>query len=112
MPVKRNEIGAFMLSKLSDVGLAQLQQDVNKEIMLRELAKEQRSKWIKSHVREFRSSTANHEIVDKTVIVAVLWNGHIVIGKTTPRNSDKFDLDTGIAVAYAKAIGEHIPSYI
>ena len=113
MPIKRNEIGAFMLSKLSDAGLAQLQQDVNDEIIRREAEKQERRKdWISNRVREFHLRAGSYVRMDTTVVVVIKWNGAVRVGKTTPTRNDKFDLETGVAVAFAKAIGETIPSYI
>ena len=113
MPVKRNEIGAFMLSKLSDAGLAQLQQDVNDEIIRREAEKQQRRKeWISDRIREFHLRAGSYVKMDTTVVVVVKWNGAVRVGKTTPTKNDKFDLETGVAVAFTKAIGGTIPSYI
>ena len=34
------------------------------------------------------------------------------IASSAPRHGDKYDYKTGIAVAYAKLKGEHIPDYI
>ena len=113
MPVKRNEIRAFALSKLSDAGLAQLQQDVNDEIIRREAEKQKRRKdWISSRVREFHLREGSYVKMDATVVVVIKWNGAVRVGKTTPTRNDKFDLETGVAVAFAKAIGETIPNYI
>lgn len=113
MPVKRNEIGAFALSKLSDAGLAQLQQDVNDEIIKREAEKQKRRKdWISSKVKEFYLRGGSYVKMDTTVVVVIKWNGAVRVGKTTPTKNDKFDLETGVAVALAKAIGERIPDYI
>ena len=113
MPVKRNENGAFALSKLSDAGLAQLQQDVNDEIIRREAEKQKRRKdWVSSKVREFHMRAGSYVRMDTTVVVVIKRNGVVKVGKTTPTRNDKFDLETGVAVAFAKAIGETIPSYI
>ena len=71
-----------------------------------------RIQWIASHIRQYKHCTANHEVVGETVVVAVQWYGHIAIAKATPIKGDVFDLDTGIAVAFAKAMGESIPDYI
>ena len=113
MPVKRNEIGAFALSKLSDAGLAQLQQDVDNEIIRREAEKQKRRKdWISSRFKEFHLHAGSYVKMDTTVVVVIKWNGAVKVGKTTPTRNDRFDLETGVAVAFAKAIGETIPSYI
>ena len=71
-----------------------------------------RIQWIASHIRQYKHCAANHEVVGETVVVAVLWYDHIVIAKASPIKGDVFDLDTGIAVAFAKAMGESIPDYI
>lgn len=113
MPVRRNEIGAFALSKLSDAGLAQLQQDVNDEVIRREAEKQKRRRdWIEDRLHDFHMRAGSYVKMDSTVVVVVRWNGAVRIGKTTPTKNDKFNLETGVAVAFAKAIGETIPSYI
>jgi hypothetical protein len=113
MPVKRNENGILALSRLSDRGLAQLQQDVNDEIIRREAEKQKRRKdWISSMVREFSLRAGSYVKMDTTVVVVIKWNGAVRVGKTTPTRNDKFDLDTGVAVAYCKAIGLRVPDFI
>lgn len=101
------------LSKWSDSDLNELRALINEETHARERQrKEKRIQWITSHIRQYKNCTANHEVVGETVVVAVQWYGHIAIAKATPINGDVFDLDTGIAVAFAKAMGERIPDYI
>lgn len=101
------------LSKWSDCDLNELRVLINEETHARERKrKEARQSWIASHVRQYRNCIANHEVVGETVVVAVQWYGHIAIAKATPIKGDVFDLDTGIAVAFAKAMGERIPDYI
>lgn len=112
MPVE-NRIGVFALSRLSDCALAVLQQDVNEEIRRREAQKQKaRKDWISSKLKDFCLRGGSYMKMDTTVVVAIKWNGAVRVGKTTPSRSDKFDLDTGIAVACAKACGEPIPDYI
>lgn len=106
-------VNTFALSKLTDEELMELASNCCEERQRRERQrKEKRVQWITSHIRQYKNCTANHEVVGETVVVAVQWYGHIAIAKTTPINSDVFDLDTGIAVAFAKAMGERIPDYI
>lgn len=103
----------FSLSHLSDEELMTLASSCCEERQRRERQrKEKRLQWITSHIRQYKNSTANHEVVGKTVVVAVRWYDQIAIAKATPINNDVFDLDTGIAVAFAKAMGERIPDYI
>ena len=101
------------LSKWSDEDLVELRHLICEETCNRERKRrEARQNWINRYARE-AYSRGNYEVVNKdTVVVAVCQNGHIVMGKTTPINNDKFDLDTGVAVAYAKAVGLRIPDFI
>ena len=106
-------VNSFSLSRLTDADLLTLASNICEERARRERKRrEERDKWITSHVRQYRNFTANHEVVGETVVVAVQLYNHIIIAKATPINGDVFDLDTGIAVAFAKAIGERIPNYI
>lgn len=113
MPTKRNEVGTFALSKLSDSAPAVLQQDVNEEIMRREAAKQKRRQdWVSRMVEEFHSHCGTYTRIDDTVVVIVKRGGSVKVGKTTPTKNDKFNLEVGVAVAFAKAVGATIPDYI
>ena len=104
---------SFSLSKLTDADLKKLAAECSAEQDRRERKhKEERDRWITSHIRQYRHSIANHEVMGETVVVAVYWYNHIAIAKATPIKGDVFDLNTGIAVAFAKAMGERIPNYI
>lgn len=105
-------IRTFSLSKLSDEELMELASNCCEERQRRRQRKEKRIQWITSHIRQYKNSAANHEVVGETVVVAVRWYERIAIAKATPINNDVFDLDTGIAVAFAKAMGERIPDFI
>ena len=101
------------LKQWNDFDLVELVHMVEAETKRRIDEREsKRIRWITSHIRQYKHSTANHEVVGKTVVVAVRWYDGIAIAKATPVKGDVFDLDTGIAVAFAKAMGERIPSYI
>lgn len=113
MPVKKSETNTFALSKLSDSALSILQQDVNEEIIRREALKQKRRRdWIENMLREFHMRAGSYVKMDNTVVVVVRWNGAVRIGKTTPTKNDKFNLETGVAVAFAKAIDGPIPDFI
>lgn len=101
------------LSKWSDVDLAELRHLICEETCNRERKRrEARQNWIYRYAQE-AYHRGNHEIVNgNTVVVAVCQNGHIVMGKSTPIKGDRFDLDTGVAVAYAKAVGIRVPDFI
>lgn len=101
------------LSKWSDTDLAELRHLICEETCNRERRRrEARQAWIDRYARE-AYHCGNYEVVNgNTVVVAVYQNCHIVMGRSTPVKGDKFDLDTGVAVAYAKAVGLRIPDFI
>jgi hypothetical protein len=101
------------LSKWSDADLQELRLLINEEAHARERKRKQmRQDWIYRYAQEAYHRGSHEIICGNIVVVAVCQNGHIVMGKSTPINGDKFDLDTGVAVAYAKAVGVHIPDFI
>ena len=109
MPIKKTD---FYVNKYTDTDLRTLLEAVQDEIARRENArKRRREEWV-----EHTSWEAYHrgvvEVVGETVIVAVLKNGSIHMGKTHPIKGDEFDMDTGVAVAYYKAIGLPVPDFI
>ena len=109
MPVKKSD---FYVNKYSDAELRTLLEAVQDEITKREDArKRRRAEWI-----EHMSWEAYHrgavEVVGETVIVAVFKNGSIHMAKTHPINGDVFDMETGVAVAYCKAVGVPVPDFI
>ena len=110
MPIRKTD---FYVNKYTDTDLRTLLEAVQDEIARREAEKQKRRKdWISSKIREFHLHAGSYVRMDATVVVVVKWNGAVRVGKTTPTRNDKFDLETGVAVAFAKAIGETIPSYI
>ena len=108
-------IHTFSLSKLSDEELTELASNCCEERQRRERErKERRSKWIYSfHSAFMRHPNATYKRVGETVVVSVYdrYTG-ILMGATSPHGDDKFELSTGIAVAFAKAMGERIPEFI
>ena len=109
MPIKKTD---FYVNKYTDTDLHILLEAVQDEIARREDArKRRREEWIYRNSDEAYHRAAI-EVVGETVIVAVLKNGSIHMAKTHPINGDVFDVDTGVAVAYAKAKGIRIPSFI
>ena len=102
----------FYVNKYTDSDLQALLEAVQREMTARKQRREQtRKEWIYRYSNE-AYHYGNYIVVGNTVVVAMEKNGSIEIAKTTPINGDKFDLDTGVAVAYAKAKGIHIPSFI
>lgn len=109
MPAKKTD---FYVNKYTDTDLHTLLEAVQDEITRREEArKRRRAEWIE-HVSYEAYHRAAIERVGETVIVAVLKNGSIHMAKTHPINDDVFDMDTGVAVAYYKAMGLRVPDFI
>lgn len=106
---------AFSVSRLTDTDLNTLYNAILAEKTTRHKRREEmRAGWIRSHRYAFLShpnSTA--VVVDNVTVVAVYssCNG-IQTATARPVHGDVYDDDTGIAVAYAKVMGETIPNYI
>lgn len=114
MPIKKTD---FYVSKYTDTDLQTLREAVQDEIQRREERRKMaRQEWIDSHVNKFYAYCGKFERVGDTIIVAYFNSSPMGYGvrmsRSTPINGDVFDLDTGIAVAFAKAMGERVPSYI
>lgn len=108
-------INSFSLSKLTDDDLSRFAAECFAEQDRRERKrKEERQKWIDYYYRTFlRHPNARVVYVGETTVIAILnCNFGIRMGTATPVHGDVFDHNTGIAVAYAKAIGDKIPDYI
>lgn len=100
------------MSHLTDPELVSIWTFANNELARREEArKRRREEWIK-HMSWKAYHRGAVEVVGETVIVAVLKNGSILMAKTHPIDGDEFDMETGVAVAYTKAIGLRVPDFI
>ena len=99
------------LSKWSDADLVELRHLILEETCARE-RKQERNKWISEYMERFRADRGEYTRIGDTIVAAARRGWTIGIGKSTPINGDDFDLNTGIAVAYAKALGDRIPDFI
>lgn len=106
---------SFSLSKLTDSDLRRLVAECSAEQARRERKRaEERDRWIGGYYCAFLNNpNASVVHVGETTVVA-LWSRNLGLrmGTATPVHGDVFDHNTGIAVAYAKAIGDAIPDYI
>lgn len=102
----------FYVNKLTDSNLQALLEEIQREMTARKQRRERdRKEWIYYYSNEgFRYG--NYIVIGNIVVVAVEKHGSIKIAKSRPVNGDKFDLKTGVAVAYAKAIGAYVPDFI
>lgn len=81
----------------------------NNSIVFTDPVAARRAAWIENWFNRYCLDHASH-INTMGDITAVELYGEIGISK--PSRGDKYDEKTGIAVAYAKAIGVDIPEYI
>lgn len=108
-------INSFSLSKLTDNELLTLASNICEERARRERERKAcKDEWVYRLWSEFMCHpNASVRILDKTTIVAVYdeYSG-ISMGTARPINGDTYDQTVGVAVAYAKAVGNKIPDYI
>lgn len=105
-------INSFSLSKLTDAELSKLLVECGMEEARREEARRRkRDEWIE-HMSWEAYQRGAVDVVGETVIVAVVKNGSIHMAKAHPIKGDVFDMETGVAVAYTKAIGLRVPDFI
>ena len=106
---------SFTISRLTDSDLVALFNACASEMASREERKsKQREHWIEMWYAEYLNRyDTDCLVVGKRTIVATYdeYNG-MRIGTSYPIHNDEYDAKTGIAVAYAKAIGIAIPDYI
>lgn len=105
----------FSLSKLTDNELLTLASNICEERQRREhKRKEKRDRWVDGYYYAFLNNpNASVAQVGETTVVA-LWSRNLGLrmGTATPVHGDVFDHNTGIAVAYAKAVGDKIPDFV
>ena len=106
---------SFALSKMTDSDLTNLFNACASEMAKREEHRaKRRMDWIINHYWccVGHPNAAVHISGQRTIVAIYSKYDGVKIGTAYPINGDTYDHDTGIAVAYAKAIGEHIPNYI
>lgn len=74
---------------------------------------DKRRLWIVDHVKAALECHAKIEVMGQTTAVSYTDTyNNIHLGISHPSIDDKYDKDTGIAVAMAKAMNQPIPDYI
>lgn len=109
-------IHTISFNTLDDKSLSVLYVNLTREINARAEAKAaKRGAWVRAMVNRYlyHSHSASKRIGEITIVSVYddYYNG-VSIGTSRPVNNDKFNEDVGIAVAFAKAVGEPIPDYI
>ena len=105
----------FSVSRLTDSDLVTLFNACASEMASREERKsKQREHWIEMWYAEYmnRYDTDSLVVGKRTIVATYDEYSGMRIGTSYPIHGDEFDARTGIAVAYAKAIGIAIPNYI
>ena len=108
----------FVLSELTDADLLTLMSNISEERERREhrerKRKEERQKWINHYCYRFLSHPNATSIqVNETIVVAFYErNTGMHISTAKPIQGDVFDMEVGVAVAFAKALGDTIPDFI
>lgn len=106
---------SYSVSRMTDDALADFLNAIIAEQTAREKKKAiKRKEWIDQWYTEFINRYDTVSIIrGELTIVATFdeYNGQR-IGTAYPVKGDEFDSMTGIAVAYAKAIGLEVPDYI
>ena len=101
------------LSKWNNTDLDELRSLINEETHTRERKrKEARKNWIDKHYEQFKGCYGDYKVIGNTVVIALAWMGNVKMATATAVKGDVFNLRTGIAGAFAKAMGERIPDYI
>lgn len=106
------KINDFTLETMTDADLESLYLSAHAERIRRADNKRKRTAWVNKYYHQYQLSIANSRRIGETTVVAVKWMNGIRMGTATPVNNDEFDVHTGIAVAYAKAVGESIPDFV
>lgn len=106
---------SYSVSRMSDDALADFLKAIVAEQTAREKKKaSKRERWIDMWYGEYLNRyDTDCLVVGKRTIVATHdgYNG-MRIGTSYPIHGDEYDARTGIAVAFAKAIGESIPDFV
>jgi len=110
-----SNIHAFSLSSMDDKSLDILYANVCREINARAEAKvAKRAEWVRQMCNNYlrHPNSTFMQIGEITVVSVYSRHGGLRIGRARPVNDDKYNVEVGIAVAFAKACGEPVPDYI
>lgn len=75
---------------------------------------QQRKNWVKVKIHAYLThpNASTLFVGERTIVSLFNKNTGVLIGTSYPIHGDVFDRDVGIAVAYAKAMGETVPDFI
>ena len=113
--MKNSYTNTFSFDTLDDKALGVLYAEVCHEINARAEAKVlKRAQWVRQMCDNYlrHPNATCMQIGEITVVSVYSRYGGLRIGRARPVNDDKYNVDVGIAVAFAKACGETVPDYI
>lgn len=105
----------FSVSRLTDSDISRLLEECQREQTRRQQQRQaERKKWIEAMYYAFMAhpNASSIQVGDVTVVSVFNRNTGMRMATARPVHGDTFDRAVGVAVAYAKAIGAAIPSYI
>lgn len=108
-------INSFSLTNLTDFELFRLATECMMEQERRgRKRKEERQKWVDGYYYSFLNhpNATAIQVGDTTVVAVYARNTGMRIGTAKPVHGDVFNREVGLAVAYAKALGDQIPDFI
>jgi hypothetical protein len=113
--ITMKNIHSFSLNSLNDEALNVLYNDVCMEMNSRAKTREvNRAAWVRKMCDLYlcHPNSTCMQIGEITVVSVYSRYEGLHMGKARPVNDDVYDIDVGIAVAFAKACNEPIPDYI
>lgn len=79
---------------------------------MKKMTQEQFNEWVEKMYEEYRNSSFSSVICGGGRIVAVISYHGNRVGKATCHEDDNYSKRTGLAIAYARAIGQEVPTII
>lgn len=107
-------VHSFSLDSLDDKALEVLYNDVCKEMNSRAERAAKRAAWVRKMCGLYLShpNSTCMQIGEVTVVSVYSQYEGLSMGKARPVNGDVYDVNVGIAVAFAKICDEPIPDFI
>lgn len=112
--MEKNHPHAFSLSSLTDKEFSDLAKQVEEERNRRHRCWRSRQDWVNKMCDLFLIDPYVDRCREGNTVIAFRYIApyKFEVARARPVHGDTFDLDTGIAVAYAKVMGWEIPDFI
>lgn len=108
-----DEVKVYIDFAIEDEIIAIIQACQN-ELWARRENAQKRESWVDEMYRSYlgHPNATRHRKEDMTIVALYERNSGVKIGVAKCSSTSTFDEKVGLAVAYAKAIGDHVPEYI